>query len=86
MGEEFSMLLNNITNVQYAVFFDLMENSSVDILLVVDKPQASGEAGTVLTSIFNNIDLSNFYIKIRMITDEIVATQINSAAMRCVVT
>jgi len=40
MGEEFSMLLNNITNVQYAVFFDLMENSSVDILLVVDKPQA----------------------------------------------
>ena len=37
MGEEFSTILSRIENVKYAVFFDLMEDSSIDILLVTDK-------------------------------------------------
>ena len=41
MGEEFSQMLNNITSLHYAVFFDLMENSSVDILIVMDKPSST---------------------------------------------
>lgn len=86
MGEEFGTLLNNITDVQYAVFFDLMEDSSVDILIVTDKVLASEETGTQLKAIYNNIDMSNFYIKVRMISDETVASQVMSASMRCVVT
>lgn len=62
--------------MQYAVFFDLMEDSSVDILLVSQPP---GESTTKLNAIFNNIDLSNYFLKIRMITDEIVGTQVMSA-------
>ena len=63
-----------------------MEDSSVDILLVTEKPLASGETGTQLKAIYNNIDMSNYFIKVRMITDEILATQVMSASMRCVVT
>jgi len=37
MGEEFSSLLSSTNNVHYAVFFDLMEDSSIDILLVTEK-------------------------------------------------
>ena len=46
MGEEFGQMLNSIQNVTYAVFFDLMEDSTVDILLITDKTLASGETGT----------------------------------------
>ena len=46
MGEEFGQMLNSIQSVHYAVFFDLMEDSTVDILLITDKTLASGETGT----------------------------------------
>mmetsp|Transcript_48002 Transcript_48002/g.63557 ORF Transcript_48002/g.63557 Transcript_48002/m.63557 type:complete len:83 (+) Transcript_48002:1708-1956(+) len=36
MGEEFSSILSGVNNVMYAVFFDLMEDSTIDILLVTD--------------------------------------------------
>ena len=90
MGEEFGLLLSSIQDVKYAVFFDLMEDSSVDILIVTDKqaPAGSGSeaAGTQLRAIYNNIDMSNYFIKVRMISDEQVGTQVMSASMRCVVT
>ena len=41
-------MLNRFNAVNYAVFFDLMEDSSVDILLVTDKHLASGETSTQL--------------------------------------
>ena len=87
MGEEFGSYLTNVTDVLYAVFFDLMEDASVDILLVREKPSPNGgESQTQLQAIYNNIDMSNYYIKARMISDEILATQVMSASMRCVVT
>jgi len=86
MGEEFGSHLTSFGNVHYAVFFDLMEDSGVDILLVTEKTKASGEPGTALKAIYNNIDMSNFFIKVRMISDEAIATQVMSASMRCVVT
>ena len=72
--------------MQYAVFFDLMEDSSVDILLVTESQLETGESVTQLRAIYNNIDMSNYYIKVRMITDELTSTQVMSASMRCVVT
>lgn len=63
-----------------------MEDSSVDILLVTESQLATGESATKLRAIYNNIDMSNYYIKVRMITDEITANQVMSASMRCVVT
>ena len=46
MGEEFASILSNITEVEYAVFFDLMEDSSVDILMVTERMLPTGETGT----------------------------------------
>ena len=46
MGEEFALILSNITEVEYAVFFDLMEDSSVDILMVTERVLPSGDTGT----------------------------------------
>ena len=46
MGEEFGSQLYNIQDVKYAVFFDLTEDSSVDILLVTEKLLPTGESGT----------------------------------------
>ena len=63
-----------------------MEDSSVDILLVTASQLPSGEPATKLKAIYNNIDMSNYFIKVRMITDELIATQVMSASMRCVVT
>ena len=74
MGEEFGSHLTKYSNVEYAVFFDLMEDSGVDILIVSSKTLTSGEQGTALKAIYNNIDMSNFFIKVRMISDEQIAT------------
>ena len=64
-----------------------MEDSSVDILMVTEKQVSDGGAtGTQLKAIYNNIDMSNYFIKVRMISDETLATQVMSASMRCVVT
>ena len=87
MGEEFASHLTNFTSVQYAVFFDLMEDSSVDILLVRERQVAQrDEPSTYLQAVYNNIDISNFFIKVRMITDELVANSVSSASYRCVIT
>ena len=61
-----------------------MEDSSVDILLVTEK-SAQNDA-TQLSAIYSNIDMSNYYIKVKMITDELVGNQVMAASMRCVVT
>ena len=58
----------------------------MDMLIVTDKSLPSGETGTALKAIFNNIDLSNFFLKVRMISDEQTATQVMAASMRCVIT
>jgi len=86
VGDEFMTMLNSVKGVQYAVFFDLMEDSTIDILLITDKVQASGETGSAIKAIFNNIDMSNFFLKVRMITDELTANQVMSASFRCVIT
>ena len=51
--------------VQSAVFFDLSENSMMDILLVQQEP---GKA-SFLSAIYNNYSKDQFYLKARMLSD-----------------
>ena len=78
MGDEFTSILSSINNVQYAIFFDLMEDSSIDILIVTEKPATTTTttevAQTSLHAILNNIDMSNYFLKVRMISDELLGT------------
>ena len=89
MGEEFTQILSEHSNVKYAVFFDLMEDSSIDILLITEKQGQHGDfdsSKTQIQAIFNNIDMSNFFLKARMISDGLIASNVPSASMRMVVT
>ena len=65
----------------YAAFFDLLEDSLVDMLLVTQ------EQGKVkVRAIYNNIDRTSFFLKARMITDAKVGTPVIDASYRCVLT
>lgn len=52
-------------NVVYATFFDLLEDNMLDIIIVTDTG-----SGRKINAIYNNIDRGNFFLKVRMISDE----------------
>jgi len=80
-GEEYGETLAYYKNVKYATFFDLLEDNNVDILLVIDDG-----SGRKIKAIYNNIDRGNFFLKVRMVSDEATFSSINEAAMRMVTT
>ena len=58
-------------------------------MLVTEKnlpKEHEGPPKTQIQAIFNNIDMSNYFLKVRMISDEMISTQVNAASMRCVIT
>lgn len=63
---EFSSILGAIDKVLYGTFFNLGNDASMDILLVT----RSGSEGTKLRSIYNNIEMNNFYLRMKMVSDE----------------
>ena len=65
-GEEYGNTLNMFSNVKYATFFDLLEDNMLDILIVTDNGN-----GRQINAIYNNIDQGNYFLKVRMVTDEI---------------
>jgi hypothetical protein len=71
--------LDNFDNVKYAVFFDLNENSMMDILLV------KGSTAEI-SAIYNNFGKDAFFLKTRVISDDSIGTTVTSASFRCVLT
>jgi hypothetical protein len=75
------MLLSKYESVQYAAFFDLLEDSMVDMLIVTN------EKGLLkVHAIYNNIDRTAFFLKARMISDAEIGTAVLDASYRCVLT
>jgi len=68
--------------VRIAVFFDLNENSMMDILLVQKEP----EKASYLSAIYNNYSKDQFYLKSRMLSDAELGHQINQVTFRAVIT
>ena len=64
-GEEYGNTLDMFRDVKYATFFDLLEDNMIDILIVTDNG-----SGRRVNAIYNNIDQGNFFLKVRMISDE----------------
>jgi hypothetical protein len=58
-----------------------MENSMLDILVVTKTA-----TGLKINTLFNNIDRSSFFLKTRVLTDEIEGTTVSTASVRCVLT
>lgn len=82
-ADEYSTLLANYKHVQYAVFFDLMEDSLFDILMV----HRNSENELKITAIFNNIDRQAFFLKAKMVSENsLVSSAVVGASFRCVLT
>lgn len=77
----YDKLLSSYDSVQYTAFFDLLEDSMEDMLLVT-----KGEEGLKIHAIYNNIDRTAFFLKARMISDSKVATPVSEASYRCILT
>ena len=63
-------MLDKFDKVRYAVFFDLNENSLMDILIV----KGAGSSTADITAIYNNFGKDAFFLKTRMISDETIGT------------
>lgn len=61
------MLLDKFDKVKYAVFFDLNENSMMDIL-IVKSPNSD------LSAIYNNFAKDAFFLKTRVVSDDSLGT------------
>lgn len=81
-AKEYSRVLSKYKHVQYAAFFDLIENSMLDIIMVSKRP---GE-GLQIKTVINNIDRTAFFIKSRMLSDTTVGTTVQGSSIRCVLT
>ena len=80
-GAEYGETLKNYKNAQYAVFFDLMEDNMIDIMVI------TGDGGSKkVNALYNNIDQGNFFMKVRMVSDEKSYSPVAGCAMRSVVT
>ena len=75
---QYQILLENFEKVKYAVFFDLNENSMMDILLV----KGPGE----ISAIYNNFGKDAYFLKTRLVSDELIGTSSAAASFRCVIT
>lgn len=76
---QYQILLNQFEDVKYAAFFDLNENSMMDILLV------KGSLNEI-TAIYNNFGRDAFFLKTRMISDDTIGNTAMDASFRCVLT
>ena len=80
-GKMYSDLLSNYDTVLYAAFFDLLEDSMVDILFVTQNQNK-----LEINAIYNNIDRNSFFLKAKMISDSTVGTAITEASFKCIMT
>jgi alpha-D-ribose 1-methylphosphonate 5-triphosphate synthase subunit PhnL len=76
-------ILSQYDRVKYATFFDLNENSMMDILLV-----QGGGAGqsSMIKAIYNNYGKDDFYLKTRVISDPSLGISVPSASFKAVLT
>lgn len=79
------MLLNNFDKVKYSVFFDLYENSMMDIL-IVKAANTHKNVNSEITAIYNNFAKDIYFLKTRLISDDTLGTTLHSASFRCVLT
>ena len=79
--------MDNYENIKSASFFDLNENSMMDILIMKSVPLNTGSQSTSLvTAIYNNLGKDAFFLKTRVVSDASIGTSVSSASFRCVLT
>jgi hypothetical protein len=72
-------MLDQFDHAKYAVFFDLNENSMMDVLVVKG-------AQSEISAIYNNFGKDALFLKARMVSDDTIGTSVKAASFRCVLT
>lgn len=84
MFNQYQSMLDTFDHVKQSTFFDLNENSMMDILLVRSNQQSGG--ANQISAIFNNYDKDAFFLKSRLISDSQIGMTVPQASFRCVLT
>ena len=83
MFNQYQPMLDTFDHVKQSTFFDLNENSMMDILLVRQSKQGTP---TQISAIFNNYDKDAFFLKSRLVSDSQIGMTVPQASFRCVLT
>lgn len=86
---QYDDVLGKYTNTKYAIFFDMIETSMLDILIVSNsniEMTNSKKSIPYISAIYNNLNEDMFYIKARMLSDNKIGVPIREASFRMVVT
>ena len=83
--------MDSFDRVKYSTFFDLNENSMMDILVVRNGADSAssitgGGSFSNITAIYNNYGKDAFFLKTRMVSDSTIGTSVSSASFRAVLT
>jgi len=87
-------VLQKYSNAKYALFFDMIESSMLDLIIVsksslqrTEQEISQGKKPIpYISAIFNNLYGEMFYIKARMLTENKLGGPLRSAAFRAVLT
>ena len=90
----YTKVLGKYQNAKYALFFDMIESSMIDLIVVskksVIRTDNELEEGLVnmpyISAIYNNLNTEMFYIKARMLTDSKIGGPLRQASFRAVLT
>ena len=73
--------------IKYSSFFDLNENSMMDVLVVRQGGNVTtGQTFSTISAIYNNFGKDAFFLKTRVVSDSTIGTTAASASFRAVLT
>lgn len=76
-------MLSKYKNARFAVFTDMIENSMLDLIVVSEHDDATVPT---ISAIYNNLGGESFFIKARMLTDDVVGSPVRGASLKAVLT
>lgn len=82
-ANEYHEVLSKYKNARFAVFTDMIENSMLDLIVVSENDDTTVPT---ISAIYNNLGGESFFIKARMLTDDVVGSPVRGASIKAVLT
>jgi len=82
-SNEYHEVLSKYKNARFAVFTDMIENSMLDLIVV---SEIDDTTVPTISAIYNNLGGDSFFIKARMLTDDVVGSPVRGASLKAVLT
>lgn len=82
-SNDYHEVLSKYKNARFAVFTDMIENSMLDLIVV---SEVDDTTVPTISAIYNNLMGDSFFIKARMLTDDVVGSPVRGASLKAVLT